>query len=92
MGYQMLAKLQYDNVFAGVNLTPTIGYSHNVKGNTPLPLGNFIEGRKSFSLGMEFVYQYTWSLDLRYVNYFGAEDFNLLNDRDYVSATVRYSF
>ena len=41
---------------------------------------------------MEFVYQYTWSLDLRYVNYFGAEDFNLLNDRDYVSATVRYSF
>jgi len=92
MGYQMLAKLQYNNVFAGVNVTPTIGFSHNVKGNTPLPLGNFIEGRKSLSLGMEFVYQYTWSLDLRYVNYFGADDFDLLNDRDYVAATVRYSF
>lgn len=92
MGYQVLARLQYDNVFAGVNITPTISYTHNVKGNTPLPLGNFIEGRKSISLGMEFLYQYTWSLELRYVNYFGSELHNLLNDRDYVSATVRYSF
>ncbi len=92
MGYQMLARLQYDNVFAGVNVTPSIGFTHNVKGNTPLPLGNFIEGRKSISLGVEFLYQYTWSLELRYVNYFGAEDYNLLNDRDYVAATVRYSF
>ena len=92
MGYQMLAKLQYDNVFSGVNISPSLGFSHNVKGNTPLPLGNFIEGRKSISLGAEFVYQYTWSLDLKYVNYFGAENHNLLNDRDYITATVRYSF
>lgn len=92
MGYQMLARLQYDNVFAGVNITPSLGFTHDVKGNTPLPLGNFIEERKSVSLGLEFVYQYKWSLDLRYVNYFGAGKYNLLSDRDYVAATVRYSF
>ena len=91
-GYQMLAKLDYTNAFAGMNFSPKIGLSHNVTGNTPLPVGNFIEGRKSITVGAEFVYQYTWSLDLQYVNYFGAKNYNLLNDRDYVAATIKYSF
>lgn len=91
-GYQLLAKLDYYNVFAGVNLFPSLGFSHDVKGTTPLPLANFINGRKSLSLAAEFVYQNSWSFELRYVNYFGAKDYNLLNDRDFASATIKYSF
>lgn len=91
-GYQVLAKLDYNNVFAGVNLSPSIAFTHDAGGNTPLPVGNFIDGRKSVTVAAEFVYQYSWSLELRYVNYFGAKNYNLLNDRDYVAATIKYSF
>jgi hypothetical protein len=36
--------------------------------------------------------QNSWALELRYVNFFGAEQYNLLSDRDYVAATIKYSF
>ncbi|MDB6169458.1 MAG: hypothetical protein JWM88_2322 [Verrucomicrobia bacterium] len=91
-GYQILARLDYNNVFAGVNLSPSIAFSHDVKGNTPLPLGNFVEGRQSLNLAAEFTFQNAWSLELRYVNYSGAGRYNLLSDRDYVATTLKYSF
>jgi hypothetical protein len=91
-GYQMLARLEYNNLIGGINVLPTIAFTHDVSGVTPLPLGNFLEGRKSVTIGAEFVYQNNWSFDLRYVNFFGAGKYNLLSDRDYVSATVKYSF
>jgi len=91
-GYQVVAKLDYNNLFAGVNLSPTIGLAHDVSGNTPLPLGNFVHGRKTLTLGAEFTYQNQWSFEVRYANSFGADPVNLLADRDYVTATVKYSF
>lgn len=91
-GYQVLARLEYNDVFAGVNLLPSVAFTHDVMGVTPLPLANFVAGRKSVTLGAEFTYLNRWSLDLRYVNFFGAGRNNLLSDRDYVSATIKYSF
>jgi len=91
-GYQILGRLDYNNVFAGVNLSPSVAFSHDVNGNTPLPLGNFIAGRKSVNVSAEFTFQNAWALELRYVNYFGAGRYNLLSDRDYVSTTLKYSF
>jgi hypothetical protein len=91
-GYQVLARLEYTNVFAGVNVLPTIAFVHDVSGNTPLPLGNFVEHRKSINLVAEFVWQNAWSFELRYVNFFGGGRTNLLNDRDYVATTLKYSF
>ena len=91
-GYQILAKLDYTSVFAGVNLSPSLAFSHDVKGNTPLPLGNFIEGRKSINVAAEFTFQNAWAFEIRYVNYTGAGRYNLLSDRDYVATTLKYSF
>ncbi len=91
-GYQLVGRLDYTNVFAGVNISPLIVFSHDVRGNTPLPLGNFIVGRKSLTVGAEFTFQNAWAFDIRYVNFFGAGRFNLLSDRDYVSANLKYSF
>ena len=42
-------------------------FAHDVKGNTPLPMGNFLSGRKSITVGAEFTFQNSWALDLRYV-------------------------
>jgi hypothetical protein len=91
-GYQIYGKLDYNNLFAGVNVSPAIAFSHDVTGNTPLPLGNYIEGRKSLTLSAEFVFQNAWAFELRYVSFFGAGRYNLLGDRDYVATTLKYSF
>jgi len=91
-GYQAFARLDYTSVFAGVNMSPSVAFSHDVEGNTPLPLGNFVTGRKSLTYAVEFTFQNSWALELRYVNFFGASRFNLLSDRDYFATTLRYSF
>ena len=91
-GYQLLARLDYNSVFASVNMSPSVSFSHDVSGNTPLPLGNYLHGRKSVNVAVEFTYRNAWSLELRYVNFFGAGQYNLLSDRDYVSSTLKYSF
>ena len=56
------------------------------------PLGNFVHGRKTVTLGADFTFQNAWAFELRYVNFFGAGRYNLLGDRDYVSGTLKYSF
>jgi hypothetical protein len=91
-GYQVAGRLDYTNVFANVNISPSLAFTHDVSGNTPLPLGNYVAKRKSVNLGVEFTYQQKWSLELRYVNFFDGDRYNLLADRDYVSTTLRYSF
>jgi hypothetical protein len=91
-GYQLVGRLDYNNVFAGVNVSPLAVFGHDVGGNTPLPLGNFVRGRKTITLGADFTYQNAWAVELRYVNFSGAGRYNLLGDRDYVSATLKYSF
>jgi hypothetical protein len=91
-GYVVYGKLDYNNVFAGVNFSPSVAFSHDVTGNTPLPLGNYVAGRKSVNIAADFTFQNAWSFEVRYVNYFGASHYNLLGDRDFVSTTLKYSF
>lgn len=91
-GYRVLGRLRYDNVFAGINLAPRIAWRHDVSGVTPLPLGNFVEGRKAVTLGLNATYLEKWSADLSYTNFFGAGYHNLINDRDFVAFNVKYSF
>ncbi len=91
-GFQILGRLDYNNILPNVNMQPTVAYTQDVQGNTPLPLGNFIDGRRSLNLAVEFTYRNAWSIELRYVNFSGAGRYNLLADRDYFATTVKYSF
>jgi hypothetical protein len=91
-GYQVLGRLDYNNVFPNVNMTPSLAFTHDVSGVTPLPLGNYIKGRKSVNLAVEFTYRNAVSFELRYVNFSGAGRYNLFADRDYFATTVKYSF
>ncbi|HVT71559.1 MAG TPA: DUF1302 domain-containing protein [Lacunisphaera sp.] len=91
-GYQLVGRLDYNNVFRGVNVSPLVVFSHDVSGNTPQPLGNFLHGRKTLTIGADFSFQNAWAFEVRYVNFFGAGRFNLLGDRDYVSCNLKYSF
>ena len=66
------------------NVTPRIGWLHDVVGVSPGPLGSFVEGRQSLSAGVNVQFLRTWSLDLSYTSFFGAARFNTLNDRDFL--------
>ena len=91
-GYRAVVKMDYTNVFAGINMSPRIVFAHDVKGITPDPLFMFIEDRKSMSLGLKFDYQSKWSADINYNSFFGGVGTtNQMEDRDYVSFSVSYS-
>ena len=91
-GYRFVAKLDYNDVFAGINVSPKVVFSHDVNGITPDPLFLFVEDRKSMSLGFSFDYQSRWSADINYNSFFGGVGTtNQLEDRDYVSFNIKYS-
>ena len=91
-GYRARAALTYNDVFAGVNLTPQLALSHDVKGHAPAPGANFVEGRKSVGLSVKGEYLNQYSASLGYTSYFGGEPYNAIVDRDNVALSVSYSF
>jgi len=88
-GYRVRASLEYSDAFMGINLTPNMALSHDVKGNSPAP--NFVEDRVAFSLGMTADYLSTYKADLSYTTFFGA-DYNELEDRDFLSLSFSVAF
>ncbi len=91
-GYRLAARIDYMDVIGGVNLSPAIAFAHDVDGNTPLPLGNFHEDRKSVTVGVTATYQNSWQGAIKYTEFFGNEDYNLMYDRDFLQAMIQYSF
>ncbi|TYK66766.1 DUF1302 domain-containing protein [Colwellia echini] len=91
-GYRAVARLDYTNVIAGINIAPRVVFAHDVSGITPDPLFMFIEERKSVSLGVNFEYQSSWSADLTFNSFFGGVGTtNQMSDRDYASFSIKYS-
>ena len=91
-GYRMAARLDYNNAVGAVNLSPRVQLQHDVNGTSPGPGGPFVEGRYAVTLGLGASYLDRWQADLSYTRFAGAGRYNLLHDRDFVSATVKYSF
>ena len=90
-GYRGRAIWEYPDVFAGVNLKPNVAWSHDVSGYSPGPGGNFEEGRKAVSLGLDAEYQNTYTASLAYTNFFGG-DYNTSVDRDFVALSFGANF
>ena len=88
-GYRARAIWDYPDVFAGVNLKPSIAWSHDVDGYGPN--GLFTEGAKAVSLGLDAEYQNTYSASLSYTDFFGG-DYNTAIDRDFLAFSVGMSF
>lgn len=92
-GYRIAARADYNSVFGTpVTLSPRIAFNHDVKGITPGPGGNFLEGRKSITVGVEANYLNSWVFDLSYTGFSGAGQLNQIYDRDFYSFSVKYSF
>mgnify|MGYP003630196728 FL=1 len=90
-GYRARASLAYDDAIAGINLTPSLAWSHDVDGNSPSPGQQFNEGSKSISIGLGAEYRNLYTANISYVNFFGG-DYNFLTDKDYLSISMGVSF
>ncbi|MEB0043467.1 MULTISPECIES: DUF1302 domain-containing protein [unclassified Pseudomonas] len=90
-GYRARAIWDYNSVFAGINLKPSVAWSHDVKGYSPGPGGNFEEGRKAISLAVDAEYQNTYTANLSYTNFFGG-DYSTVDDRDFVALSFGVNF
>ena len=92
MGYRILSRASYFNALGPLPLVPQIAYYDDFKGTSPVPVANFIEGRKTLSLSVGTGALGLWDVRLGYTNSFGGGRYNLLNDRDFMSLTASYSF
>ena len=90
-GYRAVLKAEYNNVFAGVSMSPSVRIAHDVDGNSPIG-GNFMEGRKAATLGVNFVYLNNLEVALSGTSFWGAKYSNKLADRNNASVSVKYSF
>ncbi|KPG94238.1 adhesin [Pseudomonas sp. RIT-PI-q] len=90
-GYRGRAIWDYNDVFAGVNLKPNVAWSHDVSGYSPGPGGNFEEGRKAVSLGVDAEYQNTYTASLAYTNFFDGK-YTTVDDRDFVALSFGVNF
>ncbi len=90
-GYTLLLNGTWNDVYAGVNLSPYAVYKSDFEGNSS-QTGNFIEGRQAYTLGLRASYLSSLEAELAYTEYYGAGQDNSGRDRDNVGVNVKYSF
>lgn len=93
-GYRMVFAPNYNSAFGtAFTLTPSISWRHDVTGYSPGPnTANYLQGMKQLSIGVDADYQSTYRASLSYTSIFGAGMDNPVFDRDFVMASVSYSF
>lgn len=86
-GYRLRAGLTYNGVIGGLDLSPSLAWSHDVDGYGP----NFNEGAKAVSIGLGAKYLSNYEASISYTDYFGG-DYNTNGDRDFISASFGVTF
>jgi hypothetical protein len=89
-GVRVRAGIDYNNAFAGVNMTPKMSLAYDV-GNGPEPGSQFIDERLVASVGVNFVYLNRTQVSVDYTNFSGG-DHNTAKDRDNIALSASYSF
>jgi hypothetical protein len=90
-GYTLLLNGTWNDVYAGVNLSPYAVYKSDFEGNSS-QTGNFIEGRQAYTLGLRANYLNSLEAELAYTEFYGAGQDNTGRDRDNIGMNVKYSF
>jgi hypothetical protein len=88
-GYRIRAWADYPNAFAGITLTPTLAWAHDVNGTSPTP--SFLDGRKAFSVGLNANYLTRYRGSISYT-FFSGGVANTMTDRDFFSITFSLDF
>lgn len=86
-GYRLRAGLTYNGVIGGLDLSPSLAFSHDVDGYGP----NFNEGSKAVSIGLGAKYLSNYEASISYTDFFGG-DYTTNGDRDFISASFGVTF
>ncbi|HBO3968852.1 TPA: DUF1302 domain-containing protein [Pseudomonas aeruginosa] len=87
--YTLMFSGTWNDVYAGVNVSPYIVYKDDFKGNS-YQAGNFIDGRKAYTLGVKANYQNKLEAELQYTEFFGGGHNNGIRDRDNIGFNLKY--
>lgn len=90
-GYTLVLSGTWNDVFAGVNLSPYVVYRDDFEGNS-YQTGRFVEGRKAYTLAMKAAYMNSLEAELQYTEFSGGGNNNAVRDRDNIGVNVKYSF
>ncbi len=89
-GYRGTVWLDYNNAIGAARLRPYFQFQHDLQGNSPGPGGSFIKGRKVHTLGLGIDYLQRWNANISATFHSGSV--NYLSDRDFLQASLSYSF
>ncbi|SEN41637.1 Protein of unknown function [Pseudomonas sp. ok272] len=87
--YTLMVNGTWNDVYAGVNVSPYVVYKDDFKGNS-YQAGNTIEGRKAYTLGIKANYQNKLEAELQYTEFYGGGQNNSIRDRDNVGFNLKY--
>ncbi len=91
-GYRVIALASYENVLRNVGLHPALVLKQDIQGTSPGPGYEFVAGRKEVDTLLETRYKSSLSFNLGYTWYWGGGAYNLLSDRDFAQAFIKYQF
>jgi hypothetical protein len=89
-GYRLKMDVTYNDVLAGIAVTPSVFWSHDVKGYSAD--GQFNEDRHILGLGVKFSYNRKYTLDIGATRFNSNAKYDPLRDRDFYSATMSVAF
>jgi len=91
-GYRIVGMARYEHVIGNIGFQPMFHFSQDVQGTSPGPGGAFIAGRDQIDALLETRYRSSLSFTVGYTWFMGGGPYNLLADRDFAQAFVKYQF
>lgn len=91
-GYRSLLRFTYNELPGNITLYPTFLWLHDLKGTSPAPIINFIEGRKVLVSSLMMEFEDDWTAGVSYQVFTGGGTAHRLRDRDNVSVFVAKVF
>ena len=89
-GYRAQLSWHYDNVFTGINLTPRIFWSQDVRGTSAD--NTFMQDRWTLGVGVHADLNKSYYADLSYSTYNHSAHYDYMRDRDFVSLVTGVKF
>ncbi|WP_068826764.1 DUF1302 domain-containing protein [Pseudomonas sp. BMS12] len=90
-GYTLALSGTWNDVYAGVNLSPFAVFKHNFQGNSH-QTGNFVEGAMAYTVGLRASYLNSLEAEVQYTEFYGGGQNNSGRDRDNLGLNLKYSF
>lgn len=94
-GYALVAQLEYLDIFANLDMKPTLVWIHGVDGYQPQATGiggALQKGQQTVRASVEFSYLSSTSMELAYTTWLGDNAAGAYSDRDNIALAFKYRF